>query len=191
MAESSKAESAPAASSSSKRRLIGNHPKGAKWTPEEIDVGLTAIALASGSLDRARRMLADQGIEVSRHTLHNWRYVYHVDRYERIRAEVIPKLKAEEAELRTALATYQVEQALRAAELVAERVESMDDKSLLDALNKFNVGSGIQADKIAQLRGEPTSIIRHESVSEIERGLKRLGVVIEGEAVEEGPNELP
>ncbi len=84
------------------------HVPGGSYTDHEIERGLVAIALCSGNTRRAHRELKQRGLDIPRSTLLVWIDNY-ADRYARVRAEILPRLKDEVAEQHTDLARYQMD----------------------------------------------------------------------------------
>ena len=97
-------------------------PKG-RYSVEEREQGLIAVAICGGNTHRASRELADRGLEIPRTTLASWQ-TNHADRYERIRSEVVPKVHARMARESEDLARrYAEEEHKLMDELAAKRGE--------------------------------------------------------------------
>jgi hypothetical protein len=71
------------------------HRRGSPYSDREIERGLVATALASGNARRAARMLERQGLTVPATTLYRWRLETFANRYEEIRQEMLPRLRAQ------------------------------------------------------------------------------------------------
>ena len=82
------------------------------------------------------------------------------------------------------LARHQTELAAAAATLISQRLPNMEDKDLVNAMGKADIGSGIHTEKAQLLSGQPTQRISRDS-KEILRKLKGRGVVIDVEVVDE------
>jgi transposase-like protein len=54
-----------------------------KHDPQTVERGLAAMVRACGNSRRARRLLADEGIEVDHSTLHRWKH-QHADHYKHL-----------------------------------------------------------------------------------------------------------
>ena len=73
------------------------------YTPEEVDQGLTAVAICNGNTRRAERELAAQGIKVTRAALQSWKRTKK-DRYIELQETVLPEIRAKMAQQNEALA---------------------------------------------------------------------------------------
>src|SRR4051794_17420549 len=73
------------------------------YSEEQIQLGLTALAYASGNSRRASRELKQVGLAIPQRTLHDWRQKTHPQKYEEIQAEVLPKIRERAAEKQMAV----------------------------------------------------------------------------------------
>lgn len=155
-------------------------------TDPELDLCLTVLAICGGSGRRAQKeLLEHHGIETSNEALYKWK---RYPRYERIRAELAPKLQEQVAQ--------QCEDAAnRAHEVETNLLERLatadiDDKDLAKSLKFVTDSKGTNIDKAALLRGRPTQITEHRDATSLIRKLQAQGVVtVEGTARE--PNNNP
>jgi hypothetical protein len=157
-----------------------------RFSEAEIHRALVEVAACSGNTQKAARHLAedDDAPSVTQKTLWRWSRREMIDTYERIRAEALPKITAQATEQHMNLARRQMAVSLKAADLVAERLPDMEDKDLVNAMGKADIGSGIHTEKAQLLAGQPTQIVRKDA-TEVLRKLKSRGVVIEGEVLSE------
>ena len=73
-------------------------------TDEEIECGLVAVAAANGNAARAAEVsAAEDGLEILQRMLLCWSRKQHLERYQRVRSEVLPKIRAEVADEYVAL----------------------------------------------------------------------------------------
>ncbi len=156
----------------------------------EIERGLLALASENGVASRAVKLLKGDGVKIPPRTLEKWRTHTHRDRYERVRAEVLPKVRQESAQEHRQLERRQLELAAKLTERLKGEVETMTSKDAIQALGKADIGTGIHAEKAQLLDGEATH--RPErSATEIIRALKARGFDVEGSAVELPAEALP
>jgi hypothetical protein len=71
---------------------------GSRYTDAEVELGLRALAIASGNARKASTLLARQRIKISRTTLQFWATDLHLDRYRRIQRRVMPVIYDQIAE---------------------------------------------------------------------------------------------
>lgn len=169
--------------------LIKPHPF-AKHTAEQIEASLICIAMESGNVGRARKLIKEQGVFGDekiplRSTLARWPETYS-ERYAEIRAEIVPKLKARLADVHTDLAQRLAELESQTIDDLNANLDELSAKDKANLLRNAAVAGGIHQDKAAVLRGEASSIVGHRQLPEIMRALAAKGVqVIEAEVVEE------
>lgn len=176
--------------SAKKKTSVSIPPRKSRNLKSEIEIeqGLMAIALESGNSRRAERRLADMGVKIAQSTLHKW-MTRHDERYEQIRREVLPQLRAHAAEKHTAYADAEMEVGLQLLERLQGSLDDIPARDISTALRNIDVGQGIHRTKAAELRGElqdqrpRVEINIHETVRQGEAGgwLK----VIEGGKAEE------
>jgi hypothetical protein len=164
-----------------------------KFTDQERQSGLVAIALCSGNTSRAHRELEAQGLSISRPTLDRWK---RAEDYRRVRADVLPQLKQMQAEANTNLATQQMEVSAQITERLANEVDEIPVRDLPGSARNMSVSSAVHTDKARDLRDENVVIVQHRSAAEILRGLARKAPgliepapVVEAEVVEETKDE--
>jgi hypothetical protein len=164
------------------------------YTQEEITRALVEVAACSGNSHKAARHLeADESApNIPQQTLWAWSRRERVEEYERIRQEALPHITQHAADQHMALARQQMELAQAAAGFVASRLDRMDDKDLVNAMGKADIGSGIHTEKAQLLAGQPTAIVQRDA-SEVLRKLKSRGIidaeVVEEETVEESGSQ--
>src|SRR5947207_2111245 len=80
-----------------------------RYTDQERERGLVALALASGNTVRAQEALAAQGLRVGRTTLWEWKTKLHRAEYEELRERTLPAIRAYAAEKHMELADAEME----------------------------------------------------------------------------------
>jgi hypothetical protein len=79
-------------------RAIANRPPRSNYTSEEIERGLSAVALVQGNTRRAAAAVKEAGLPVPRTTLQEWVTNKHRARYIEIAEEELPHVYARIAE---------------------------------------------------------------------------------------------
>jgi hypothetical protein len=165
------------------RAQIVPHPN-SKYTAEQIEVGLTAIALELGNCAAAARMLKqldpDNAPDAQR--LRDWKRA-HPERLSEIRAEQMHRIKGKLADQHGDLAARNNELEQEALALLSDRVADMSDRDLINLVRTGSFASSQHTDKAQLLRGEATMIVQRE-LPEVVRALAAKGIVIEGHAEE-------
>lgn len=151
-----------------------------RYNEAEIQRALVEVAACSGNTHMAARNLEadDDAPSIPQPTLWRWTVREKVQEYERIRAEALPQITAQAAEQHMALARQQMSLAQSAAGFIAARLDRMDDKDLINALGKADIGSGIHTEKAQLLAGQPTQIISRSS-EEILREMASMGMKVQ------------
>ena len=161
------------------------------YTEEEIERGLVATALASGNTRLAAEILAREGLPIPRSTLQSWVRRIHPQRYEEVRARELPRLREFLAEKHTAAAERYLRLEQRVADRIEDTLEEIPARDLPGASRNLAVSGAVHLDKAQLLRDQPTTVVQHRSIEEVERELRAHGVeIIDGfseevEAVEE------
>lgn len=159
---------------------------------ERLERSLLAVAAFNGNTRRASAFLAEDGLEISHQTLWNWTNKVHLERYEGIRAERLPRVQRHAAEQHMELMT-------RNMELEGKLLDDLDDKrhelaarDISAAARNAAVGTGIHTEKSQLLNDQPTEIHKNRDASDVLRLLKARapGLFIEG-TVEEEEDVLP
>lgn len=143
------------------------HTLQTKYSEEEIERGLRMLAV----LNSAERASQQSGIPES--TLTWWRRHIHADRYQRIRAEMLPRIQEEMAQQAEAAALEQGEVAMELLEQLKSRISEMRPVDAANALRNVETAKGINVDKTLVLRGQPNQIVEHRDTSQILDAIKR------------------
>jgi len=160
------------------------------FTEAEIQRVLIELAACSGNTLMAARRLKEGGLSIDQKTIWRWKTRQHVERYERIQEDVMPEVQRVAAEEHMQLARQQTMIAQDAANRVAERIPAMEDRDLINAMGKADVGSGIHTEKALLLSGQPTSRVENDFAKLVKVLEERhnLRVTFDGECEEEPPD---
>ena len=164
---------------------------GSRATVEQVECGLTMLALSSGQARRASRELVAQGYNVGESTLRSWRDMY-PERYTQLREKEAPALAARIAEGRESLIVRGLEIKHELMDRLAGNTTEIPIKDVPKSLKDLGIFTAIEDDKLRLQRGEPTQITETRDIGEIIRSLKSKGVeFIDAEAEEIPPASLP
>lgn len=141
----------------------------------EVTRALTAVAYANGNTRLAARNLAEDEFQIDHTTLWAWQTKQHAAEYERIRAEVLPKIREQAGDEHLALARRQMKASQIATEEWLERRGELKASDLSTAARNFDVGSGIHSQHAQVFHDQPTQRIEID-VSATLKELKSLGV---------------
>jgi hypothetical protein len=157
----------------------------------EIERGLLAVAVANGNTRKAVSDLAEdeEGFEVHQATLHRWKQ-RDLARYEKIRADLLPRIRGEAAEQHMRLAEQQATVAGKMTERLEREIDEIPARDLPGGIRNITTAAAVHTDKAAVLRGEASTITEHRDASEVLRALRARGVVIQGMAEEIPDAEL-
>jgi hypothetical protein len=152
-----------------------------------MDRGLVEVALCGGNTHLAYRNLKAQGIEIPRRTLYSWATENQVERYQRLRVELAPRIAAKiAAECEdTAELAGRVERGMLAQ--FEKDYSKLEPRDQAGAIRNVSTTKGINIDKAALLRGQPTEIVGHRhDVGELWSEFAAMfpSVVVEAEAEE-------
>jgi uncharacterized Ntn-hydrolase superfamily protein len=174
-------------------RAVAN-ARNRRCTDEEIDRGLTAVALCSGNSERAARALADQGWQIDARTLRKWRGA-HANRYEQLQAGVLPAVYGRIAERAENIAERLADLEEDAADRVAELLPDMKAGEAAGALRNVSVSKAVNIDKASVVRGRPTEIREDRSIEQTLRALARFMPEIKAsplaQAIDTTAEEIP
>jgi hypothetical protein len=147
----------------------------AKYSVEDIDRGLCAVAYFNGSTRKASTALAEQGIKIPRSTLRNWLSI-HEDRYEKLRADLLPRIHERVAEKHLELADAQIDASWEFLKQLMKEKDNIPPRDLSTALRNTDVGSAVHTDKALALRGQsPGAPVVNISLTEQVRGFAARG----------------
>ena len=125
----------------------------------EVERALLCLAECSGNGDQAARLLAEDGLPIDGRTLRRWRSETHAARYEQVRNEVLPALRASAADRHSALADRQLEVSEAMTERLAREVEGIPVRDLPGGVRNVIVAAAVNRDKSQLLADQPTQIV--------------------------------
>lgn len=170
-------------------KQIVRNGRGRVYDQEDVDRGLTELALCAGNSTQAARRLKEQGHEITRSSLERWRLYDKTDRYEEIRRQVVPRILdgiAAEAEdvIRTASSLE-----LKLLTQLHDQADAGEIKDPSSALQKASVAKGINLTHLMPLRNKPSQIVEYRHAEDILREIEAIvpGSVrydVDGEAEE-------
>lgn len=134
-----------------------------KYTGEEIELGLRALAAFSGNCKRASDALKDQGFNISGPALARWRKAQQ-QRYAEIWHEVAPYLQARVAERQEELVEAYTDLEWEMLAKLREELPKIEGDRAAGALRNVAVTKSIAFDKGRLARDMPTEI-RQEKAS--------------------------
>lgn len=143
------------------------------YTPEEIDLGLTAVALCHGNVTRAASALEQKGTPIPRETLRNWVKGTHSDRYTELTTEYLSERYERFAQESEDLVGFLTELEWKLARALKSKVDSgdLEPRDIANALRNTSTSKGINTDKATVTRGRPTEIRRNEGAADVLRVL--------------------
>lgn len=148
--------------------------RASRYTEDEIERALIAVAVCAGNTHRAHRELAKRGYKIPRPTLDVWATRLHAERYQRIATEVVPKIHERIAIEAEDLAQAYADIERTALERLSKTLDELEPKDVATAIRNLATSRGISIDKAALLRGRPTQIIEHRDPADIARELHQL-----------------
>lgn len=153
-----------------------------RYTEDEQTRACLVLALNAGSLTRARKQLAGEGLAVSQSTLQRWR---DTPRYLEIREGAAREIEETLVDDYREVAKRSIELQLKATEQALEEAEAKKLKDPGKTAQNAAISGGVAVDKLLTLTGRPTEIVFHGDPREDIKALAReLGLVasIEGTA---------
>ena len=169
-------------------------PDKPKRTLEDIERGLTALALTAGRPVQASDRLKEQGLDIPASTLCRWRDHQYHERYLEIATTVA--YRVEDVIVQEARETAALAAQLERAALERAYRQVMNSKEGVDAsqvAQRASTVKGINVDKLLQLTGRPTQVVEHRNADEVLRklGASLPGLIVDGTATEIEPKAIP
>jgi len=153
-------------------------------TEAEIDQALTAVALCSGRVSRAREQLLAAGVDIPERTLRTWVVDLFPNRYQAAAERYAPQIERLMITQLRAGATRGFEASTAAMELEMQRLAAGEVKDAAASSRNLATAGAIMADKMLLLDGRPTQISEQRSMDDVLRSLAAKGF-IDGTATEE------
>jgi hypothetical protein len=169
------------------------------YTLEQIEAGLTELAIWHGNVRQAERTLAERGLEIPKSTLQDWKTI-HADRLAELQEQIVPQVRAKLAEVHEVISMRAGELTLKGLDRFGDELSKLEARDLAAAIRNISTTGAIAVDKASLLRGMPTEIRQTDSAEEILKRLeqKHPGMFVskqadadipEAEVVEEKPAE--
>jgi hypothetical protein len=155
-----------------------------RYSDAQIELGLRALAIASGNARKATALLAKQGVSIPRTTLQMWANQLYVERYRQIKREVMPAIYDRIAERSEQIADDLADLEGQLAEQMRRQAPELSPRDTAGALRNVSVAKAVNIDKATVIRGRPTEITAHVDVTEV---LKNLSERFKGKADVELP----
>ncbi len=151
-----------------------------RYSDQERERGLFAVALASGNCERAATSLAqvDPTCAPDARTLQRWK-AQDLELYARIEGEALPQVRAELAGEFADLTLLELDVARKLLARLDAEADELAPRDLAGALRNVKVAGAVGVDKAQLLRGQPTEIQRTESLDELLRRAERHGAKVE------------
>lgn len=130
------------------------------YDPEQVERGLIALAECNGNGRKAERLLAQDGISIAQATLYEWKNHRKVEQYERVKAEVLPKVRLKAAERHMDLSDRLMDTEGLILERLNQNVDNLDPRDLAGSLRNVSTSGAIHTDKAQLLADQPTEIRR-------------------------------
>ena len=150
-------------------------PERRSYNEDEIERGLTALALAGNNSTQAGEQCG-----IPDRTLRDWRQQY-PERYSEIRAGRVADIDRELMHEYKALARDAQIAAAKAVALEQERLEAGEVRDAASSARNLTITSATATDKSLLLDDRPTQITEHRTSDQAIEELRRLGVdVVDG-----------
>jgi hypothetical protein len=167
---------------------IAERPSPRSYGSPEISRALIAVAYANGNTRKAERDLSEDGLRIDHSTLHEWKTKRHVEEYDRIRAEIMPRVREQAGDEHLDLAGRQMEAERLLVDRLKDNVEGIKPGELPGAVRNLAVSSAVHSEKAQMMHDQPTQRVAVD-LSATLKELKSMGidpeVVLDAEVVEE------
>ena len=124
------------------------------YDPAMVERGLLALAECNGNGRKAERLLKEDGLEIDFTTLYRWRNKLHVEQYERVQAEVMPKVRRRAVEDHMALSERYMEAEHLVLDRFVEEVPNLDKRDLSTGARNLSTSGAIHIDKAVDKLGQ-------------------------------------
>jgi hypothetical protein len=143
-----------------------------------VERGLLALAECNGNGRKAERLLSEDEITISDTTLYEWKNGLHAEQYERVRAEVVPKVRLRASEDHMALSARLMDTEGKLLTRLESTIDELPPKEVSTALRNVSTSAAIHVDKAQVLSDQPTEIRRLDT-GEVLRKLGSRGMRLE------------
>lgn len=159
---------------------------GQGYTEEQIDRALVEVALHGGNTRAAHRNLKAEGIDIPRATIQVWTTKTKTERYQQLRAELVPRIHAKIAADCEDTATEAARLERKMLAKLGDDFDQIAPRDQAGAIRNVSTVKAINVDKANLLRGQPTGIVEHRhDVAELWAEFEVMfPSVVQGEAIE-------
>jgi hypothetical protein len=144
-----------------------------RYTPEEVDTGLTVLALCGGDSKEAERRLEASGSPIPSSTLRDWRTSTHADRYVEICQERAPEIEKRVLQQSQEIQQRALAASLKAVDAAEQQIDSGDAKDPSATAKNLALTYGIITDKALVLQGRPSTIIGTQDARDLLEDIRR------------------
>jgi len=146
-----------------------------KTSEIDIEAGLLALAAHNGNSRKAAAFLAgQQGSQHDHTTLWEWKHRY-PERYQALRAEILPKIREQAADEHMDLAQKAMSAEAKVLARLDKEVDDLPVKELPGAARNMAVASAVHSEKAQLFNDQPTGRVSVDLPSLI-REAKSLGI---------------
>lgn len=143
---------------------------------QKLERALLAVAAFNGNTRKASAFLKEtDSYEIPHQTLWYWARKEHVERYEAIRREVLPHIRAQAADEHMELAELQMEANRKIVTRLTANIDELPIKELAGASRNMSVGAAVETEKAQLLNDQPTHRSAVDLLGTLQE-LKALGV---------------
>jgi hypothetical protein len=156
--------------------LVEKETRNTQTRKDEITLerGLMALAERNGNSRKAAKDLKADGIEVCFQTLWNWSRQYE-DRYQAIRAQVLPKIRAKAADQHMDLAQRLMKAESEMVDQLQKKIPDIEPRDLPGSIRNTAVSAAVHTEKAQLLNDQPTQRVSIDLPATLKE-LKSLGV---------------
>ena len=148
------------------------------YDPAMVERGLLALAECNGNGRKAERLLSEDDLGIDHTTLYRWRQGPYAEQYERIRAEVVPKVRLRASEDHMALSERLMDAEGDLLTMLMDKAHELPPKEVSTAIRNVSTSGAIHVDKAQVLSDQPTEIRRLDT-GEVLRKLGSRGMRLE------------
>lgn len=153
------------------------HKLNTKYTPEQVEVGLTALVYCGGSYTRAGEVTG-----IPKDTLRHWRLTSHVEKYFQLAAEHAPEVERRIAQKKRDVLDRIEDGISLGVDKTIQELETGNAKDPSASTRNLAVVAGIHTRDLLTLTGRPSIITESRSADELLNRLQGLLGDVDGTA---------
>jgi hypothetical protein len=154
------------------------------YTPDEVDTGLTVLALCGGDSSEAERRLQAAGQPIPSSTLRDWRTHTHADRYVAICHERAPEIEKRVLQRSQEIQQRALATSLKAVNEAERQLDNGEAKDPAGTAKNLALTYGIITDKSLLLQGRPNVMVGTQDARDLLDDIRRELGTIPGTAIE-------